>query len=60
MGVGSIMDARRVVLLAFGEHKAPIVFKAVEQPPDVHVSASALQQHADARIVLDRAAAARD
>ena len=59
MGVGSIMDARRVVLLAFGEHKAPIVFKAVEQPPDVHVSASALQQHADARIVLDRAAAAR-
>ena len=59
MGVGSIMDARRIVLLAFGEHKAPIVFKAVEEPPDVHVSASALQQHPDARIVLDRAAAAR-
>ena len=59
MGVGSIMDARRVVLLAFGEHKAPIVRKAVEEPPCSHVSASALQQHADARFVLDRAAAAR-
>ena len=59
MGVGSILDARRVVLLAFGEHKAPIVRKAVEEPPCSHVSASALQQHADARFVLDRAAAGR-
>ncbi|MFM8703985.1 MAG: glucosamine-6-phosphate deaminase, partial [Planctomycetia bacterium] len=59
MGVGSILDARRVVLLAFGEHKAPIVRKAVEEPPCSHVSASALQQHADARFVLDRSAAAR-
>ncbi|MCX7413468.1 MAG: glucosamine-6-phosphate deaminase [Planctomycetia bacterium] len=59
MGVGSILDAHRVVLLAFGEHKASIVQKAVEQPPCSHVSASALQQHADARFVLDRAAAAR-
>ena len=59
MGVGSILDARRIVLLAFGEHKAPIVQKAVEQPPCSHVSASSLQQHPDARFVLDRAAAAR-
>jgi len=59
MGVGSILDARRVVLLAFGEHKAPIVRKAVEDLPCSHVSASALQQHTDARFVLDRAAAAR-
>ena len=59
MGVGSILDARRVVLLAFGEHKAPIVRSAVEQPPSSHVSASALQQHPDARFVLDRAAASR-
>ena len=59
MGVGSILDARRVVLLAFGEHKSPIVRKAVEEPPCSHVSASALQGHPDARFVLDRAAAAR-
>ena len=59
MGVGTILDARRVVLLAFGEHKAPVVRRAVEEPPCSHVSASALQQHPDARFVLDRAAAAR-
>jgi glucosamine-6-phosphate deaminase len=59
MGVGTILDARRVVLLAFGEHKAPIVRKAVEEPACSHVSASMLQQHANARFVLDRAAAAR-
>ena len=57
MGVGSILDARRVILLAFGEHKAPVVERAVEQPPSSQVSASALQQHPDARFVLDRAAA---
>jgi glucosamine-6-phosphate deaminase len=59
MGVGTILDARRVVLLAFGEHKAPIVRKAVEELACSHVSASALQGHPDARFVLDRAAAAR-
>ena len=57
MGVGSILDARKVILLAFGEHKAPIVKRAVEEAPSNHVSASALQGHADARFVLDRAAA---
>ena len=59
MGVGSIMDARRVILLAFGEHKAKIVRKAVEEPLCIHVSASALQQHADAKFVLDGAAASQ-
>jgi len=56
MGVGSILDARKVILLAFGEHKASIVARAVEQPASTQVSASALQQHPDARFVLDRAA----
>jgi NAD(P)H-dependent flavin oxidoreductase YrpB (nitropropane dioxygenase family) len=30
MGVGTILEAKRIVLLAFGEHKAPIVQRAVE------------------------------
>ena len=55
--VRTILDARQVFLLAFGEHKASVVAKAVEQPASVQVSASALQQHPDARFVLDRAAA---
>jgi glucosamine-6-phosphate deaminase len=57
MGVGTILDARKVVLLAFGEHKAAIVQKAVEGPVSDGVTASFLQQHPDATFLLDRAAA---
>jgi glucosamine-6-phosphate deaminase len=58
MGVGTILDARRVVLMAFGEHKAPIVRRAVEGDVTLTVAASFLQQHRDASFVLDPAAAA--
>ena len=58
MGVGSILDARRVVMLAFGEGKAPVVAKAVEGAVTEAIAASFLQQHPDATILLDEAAAA--
>ncbi len=58
MGVGTILAARRVVLLAFGEHKAPIIAQAVEGPVTARVAASFLQQHANASVVLDVTAAA--
>jgi len=58
MGVGTILDARRVIMLAFGEHKAPIIRRAVEGEITPSVAASFLQQHPDARVVLDPAAAA--
>jgi len=58
MGVGSILDARRVVLLAFGEHKAQIVRDAVEGAVSASVAASFLQEHPDARFVLDPASSA--
>lgn len=58
MGVASILDARRIFMMAFGEHKAGIVYKALEQPPTEAVSASFLQDHKDAVVVLDEAAAA--
>ena len=58
MGVGTILDARRVILIAFGEHKAPIVRRAVEGEITGSVAASFLQEHADARFVLDPAAGA--
>jgi glucosamine-6-phosphate deaminase len=57
MGVGTILDARKVVLLAFGEHKAKIVQKAVEGSVSDSVTASFLQQHPDATFILDHAAA---
>ncbi len=58
MGVGTILEARQIVLLAFGEHKAPIVKRAVEGDITPSVAASFLQQHPDARLFLDPAAAA--
>ena len=58
MGVGTILGARRVVLLAFGEHKAAIVAQAVEGQITPHVAASFLQEHPNAAVVLDTAAAA--
>ena len=58
MGVGTIMEARRVVLMAWGEGKAPVVAAAVEGPETPAVAASYLQTHPDAEFVLDEAAAA--
>ncbi|MBX9622717.1 MAG: glucosamine-6-phosphate deaminase [Gemmataceae bacterium] len=57
MGVATILDARQVFLMAFGEHKAPVVFKALEQPPTEAVSAGFLQEHPNAVVLLDGAAA---
>ncbi|HEY2783668.1 MAG TPA: glucosamine-6-phosphate deaminase [Fimbriiglobus sp.] len=58
MGVASILDARRVFLMSFGEHKAPVTFKAIELAPSEAVTASFLQESPDALFVLDSAAAA--
>jgi glucosamine-6-phosphate deaminase len=57
MGVGTILDARKIVLMAFGEHKAPIVQRAAEWSVSDAVAASFLQQHPDATFLLDEAAA---
>ncbi|MEM8876100.1 MAG: glucosamine-6-phosphate deaminase [Planctomycetota bacterium] len=57
MGVSTILNAKRVVLMGFGEHKAPVVRKAVEQDVDAQIAASFLQDHPNARFVLDPAAA---
>ena len=56
MGVGTIMDARKIILMAYGEHKAPIVAKALEGPVSENVTASFLQEHQDATYILDQAA----
>ncbi len=58
MGVGTILEARRLVLIAFGEHKAHVVKRAVEGEITSTIAASYLQEHPGARFVLDPAAAA--
>jgi glucosamine-6-phosphate deaminase len=58
MGVGTILAAKRVVMLAFGEGKSAVVAKAIEGPVTPSVAASFLQQHPRATVYLDDAAAA--
>jgi glucosamine-6-phosphate deaminase len=57
MGVGTILGARRLVLMAWGQHKAAIVRTAVEGEPTTQVTASFLQEHESALFVLDQTAA---
>jgi glucosamine-6-phosphate deaminase len=58
MGVGTILEARRIILLAWGEGKAPIVARMVEGEPSPQVPATFLQHHPQVEVVLDDAAAA--
>ncbi|QMU77624.1 glucosamine-6-phosphate deaminase [Streptacidiphilus sp. PB12-B1b] len=56
-GIGTILEARHLVLLATGEAKAEAVALTVEGPVAGVVPASALQLHPHATVVVDEAAA---
>jgi glucosamine-6-phosphate deaminase len=58
-GLGTILEARRLVLVAQGEGKAAAVAAAVEGPLSAFVPGSALQLHEHAVVVVDEAAASR-
>lgn len=55
MGVGTIMKARRILLVALGESKAAIIKKTVEGPVTEFVPASYLQVHNNTTFILDEA-----
>jgi glucosamine-6-phosphate deaminase len=57
MGLATILDARKIIVLALGEHKAAIIREALEGPQTANVPASILRQHADCAVLLDDAAA---
>lgn len=57
MGVGSILEAKRIVIMALGDHKSKIVRKAVEGDINDDITASYLQRHNNVLFVLDDAAA---
>ena len=56
MGIGTILEARRILLLASGAAKAEAVAKAIEGPVSASVTASALQMHPDVTFVVDQEA----
>lgn len=57
MGVGTILEAREIVMVVTGEHKAEILAKATEGPITSMVSATALQLHPHCVVIVDEAAA---
>lgn len=57
MGIGTILHAKKIYILAFSEGKASIVKKAIEGPITSEVAASFLQEHQNTTFVLDRSAA---
>lgn len=57
MGVGTILGARRVILMAWGRSKAEVVRQAIEGEPGESFPASFLQSHGNALFALDRSAA---
>ena len=57
MGVGTILDSDRIVMMAWGEGKAPIIKEAVEGEVRESVPATYLQEHPNARVILDDASA---
>jgi len=57
MGIGTILEAKKILLLAFGDAKANAVAKAIEGPISSSCSASALQMHRDVRFILDKESA---
>ncbi|MCF6284930.1 MAG: glucosamine-6-phosphate deaminase [Candidatus Hydrogenedentes bacterium] len=59
MGVGTILDTARCIMLVTGEAKADIVAKAVEGPITSMISATALQLHPRCTVIVDEAAAAK-
>lgn len=59
MGVGTILEAEEILLVATGPAKAEILARAFEGPLTASISASALQLHPCCRVVADEAAAAR-
>jgi glucosamine-6-phosphate deaminase len=59
MGVGTILDCRRCILLATGEDKASIVAKAVEGPMTSMISATGLHLHPRCQVILDEDSASQ-
>jgi glucosamine-6-phosphate deaminase len=59
MGIGTIMDARMNIMLAFGEGKADAIAATVEGPVTSIMPASILQHHPAAKVFVDEAAASK-
>jgi glucosamine-6-phosphate deaminase len=56
LGVGTILKAKQIILVAWGEHKSSVIKSAIEEGVTDSLPASFLQTHSNASIVLDLSA----
>lgn len=59
MGIGTIMEAKEIILLASGLNKADAIADAVEGPITSHVPASILQMHPKATVIIEKSASVK-
>ena len=59
MGIGTILEAKRILLLAAGASKAGPIAAAIEGPLTASLTASALQLHPDVTFIVDQEASAQ-
>lgn len=59
MGIKSILGAKKIILFAYGEAKADAIYKMLEEAPTTDLPASALQNHNDVIVIVDKAAASK-
>lgn len=57
MGISTILKSKKIILMAWGQTKAPVVKKAVEEDDTEDVPASLLQNHDDCTFVIDETCA---
>lgn len=59
MGIGTILDSKRIILMAWGEHKADIISETLEGEVSEQVPATYLQDHTNTQVILDKAASSQ-
>ncbi|MGD8427945.1 MAG: PIG-L family deacetylase, partial [Balneolaceae bacterium] len=59
MGIGTILEARKIILMAWGEHKADIIARTLEGEVSEQAPATFLQEHTNTQVILDKAAASK-
>ena len=58
MGIGTIMEAKNILLIGLGKHKSKAVAEVIEGPLSAFCPGSALQNHENVTVILDKLAAA--
>ncbi len=59
MGVSTILNAKRIVLLAWGENKKDVVYESIESSISQNITASFLQKHNNTTFVLDKGSSSK-